>query len=95
MGEANPKLLGSLQHGESMEFITWTPDGKYVLFICEQTQKLYKAEVDGDNGFEECELKMKNRNYVQVHPDGKTIIFTEFKGQFQEVWVMENYMPKK
>lgn len=95
MDGSKPKPLGSLKEDESMEYITWTPDGKYVLFISSQSQKLYKADTEDNKGFEECDLDMKNRTHIQVHPDGKTIVFTEYKGQYQEVWMMENYLPKK
>lgn len=92
MKSSEARLLGSLPEGESTKFITWTPNGKHVIFVSFQSQKLYKIEVGSDKGIEECELDMKNRPYIQVHPDGKTVVFTEFKGQYQEVWVMENYM---
>jgi len=93
MEGGEPRLLGALEEGEIIRMPAWSPDGQYVLFMAENSNKLYRVRVDGDDGFQECELEMEDIYFPQIHPDGKRIAFTQFKGNYQEVWAMENFIP--
>jgi Tol biopolymer transport system component len=92
--DGEPELLCALDSDERIRFPVWTPDGKYVLFPTLKSEKLYRVRLDGEQDLLECELDMKNRKYTQVHPDGKRIAFMQLRGNYQEVWAMENYLPK-
>jgi Tol biopolymer transport system component len=77
----------------------WTRDGKSILFIksisSSKTEKGELWQVPAAGGEPtKIGLSMEFIRHLRLHPDGKRIVFTSEK-IVQEVWVMENYLPKE
>ena len=79
--------------------LAWTPDGKYLVFskIPEGENKTGRIElwrIPSEGGKpEKLPLVAKGMENVRIHPDGKRIAFNTFEVN-NEVWVMENFLPK-
>jgi Tol biopolymer transport system component len=80
---------------------TWTPDGKYILFTMKSPKKdnekwdLYRIPVKGGIP-EKLGLEMGGFNMnLSVHPDGRHIAFSTSEQSISEIWVMENFLPKR
>ena len=75
----------------------WTPDGRYLLFSRrkdEATEELWGIPVEGGEP-QKLDLAMRNMSISSVHPDGRRIAFTgPGSGRGNEIWVMENILPK-
>lgn len=73
--------------------LTWTPDGKYLLFPgkLNQDNGMWRISVDGG---EPEKLWQSDKEYasVNIHPDGQQIVFSIFE-QNIEIWTMENFLP--
>jgi len=72
--------------------LTWTPDGKYLLF----PEKLKQGSVMwriSPNGGEPERLWQSDKEYssLSIHPDGQQIVFSTFE-QNIEIWTMENFL---
>jgi Tol biopolymer transport system component len=77
----------------------WTRDGKSILFIkrisSSKTEKGELWQVPAAGGEPtKIGLSMELMRHLRLHPDGKRIVFTSEK-ILQEVWVMENFLPKE
>jgi Tol biopolymer transport system component len=79
--------------------ITWTADGKYILFtmidskIDDPQWELCRIPTDGGE-LEKLGLKMSGSFFnLSVHPDGRHIAFSSREQSGSEVWVMENFLP--
>lgn len=77
----------------------WTRDGKSILFIkrisSSKTEKRELWQVPAAGGEPtKISLDIESMRNLQLHPDGKRIVFTSEK-IVQEVWVMENFLPKE
>ncbi|MFH1624646.1 MAG: hypothetical protein ABID54_05755, partial [Pseudomonadota bacterium] len=81
---------------ESIEIrlITWTPDGKYLLFT-ENFKKGSALWQISPEGGEPQKLWQSDKRYsgLSIHPDGQQIAFSTYE-QEEEVWVMENFLPE-
>jgi Tol biopolymer transport system component len=88
-----------IQTKELIQDVTWTPDGRYLLFAkhrstSTQVQGTELWRIAGEGGAaENLGLAMAPVPHMRVHPDGRRIAFTS--GKFSsEVWVMENFLPR-
>ena len=92
---AQPRELLRLGSAERVSSITWSRDGKYVLFSkldpTVRTGELWRVPVDGGTA-QPVGLEMKNMTGLRMHPDGRRIGFTGGEAEF-EVWVMDAAKP--
>ena len=72
--------------------LTWTPDGKYLLFPEKLNQGSVMWRISPDGGEPE-RLWQSDKEYssLSIHPDGQQIVFSTFE-QAVEIWVMENFL---
>ena len=76
----------------------WTPDGKTILFLRrtngtkEEKRELWQVPSEGGES-SKVEFNM-DLNDLRLHPDGRRIAFTSGKTT-NELWVMENFLPKE
>jgi Tol biopolymer transport system component len=89
------ELLRFEQKGRHIVPMAWTPDGKYILFSKqfnrdEAKWDLWRMPVDG--GEPEAMGLGKRFSSLSIHPDGNQIAF-HVQRLFNEVWVMENFLP--
>jgi len=83
---------------------TWIAGGKYILFYqaspdsigAETTCELVRIPAMGGEP-QKLGLVMKEFRHFSVHPDGQHIVFYSMgsKIRWPEIWVMENFLPKK
>jgi Tol biopolymer transport system component len=88
--------------GEFSIPITWTVDGKYIIFSMQQSGKKYASKWDffripfegGEP--EKLGLEMSGLYNPSIHPDGHHIAFGSngSNPKWREVWVMENFLPE-
>jgi Tol biopolymer transport system component len=78
--------------------ITWTADGKYILFAMKSPKKddpkaeLYRISAEGG---EPEKLGLEMSGFIinlNAHPDGRHIAFSSSEQSIGEVWVMENFL---
>lgn len=78
--------------------ITWTPDGRYLLFgrKIDDEAKLDLWRIPAQGGEpQETGLTFDGWNVdVRMHPDGHRIAFASKQVDKNEVWVMENFLPQ-
>jgi len=75
--------------------LAWTGDGRFLLFTKpnKDVTELWRVSIDGKQS-ESLGLAMKLLEHLNVRSDGKQLAFTG--GEFsQEIWVMENFLPKE
>jgi Tol biopolymer transport system component len=79
----------------------WTVDGKYILFTMKSPKKdnekwdLYRISTKGGEP-EKLGLDMSGVLInMSLHPDGRHIAFSTSKLSMAEIWVMENFLPKR
>ncbi len=78
--------------------MSWSPDGKSVLFTLhkneKQTDEFWQVATDGGQPRKIMETKSSmGRPYgLRVHPDGQRIVFSE-SVVHGELWAMENFLP--
>jgi len=83
---------------------TWIAGGKYILFYQDKigfdpsqtTLELVRIPAEGGE-IQELGLEMTEFRHFSAHPDGQQIVFHSrgSKTRWPEVWVMENFLPKK
>ena len=78
--------------------ITWTADGKYILFAM-KNRKIYAkwelCRIPSEGGEpEKLGLEMGRVFNFSVHPDRRHIAFSSLEQESAEVWVMENFLPE-
>jgi Tol biopolymer transport system component len=97
-----PRELCRLEKGDGFTFghnceITWTDDGKYILYTVrnyksdDQKRELYRIPAEGGEP-QKLGLKMSQFVNLCIHPDGRHIAFSSREKSFSEVWVMENFL---
>ncbi len=78
--------------------LTWTPDGRHLLFLGKRENELCELQRIPVEGGEPQNLGLKIKWHLGVHPsfhpDGRRIAFTgPGPRPGREVWVMENFLP--
>ncbi len=86
-----------LNKGETITTFTWMPDGENLLFAKskEKQQKceLWKVSINGGEP-QNLGLEMERLSVLRIHPDGQRIAFCS-SHLSSEIWVMEDFLPKK
>jgi hypothetical protein len=67
--------------------VTWTPDGRHLLFNRFGTG--WRISVEG-GAPERLDFAL---TAGRIHPEGRRIAFTSGSGRRSEIWVMENFLP--
>jgi Tol biopolymer transport system component len=80
---------------ENVTSLSWTPDGKRLVYSKQRSGKL-EVWASSVNSGESVELKfsLPNIGQVTVHPDGRQIAFRAGAWGDQELWVMEGLMTR-
>jgi len=81
---------------EASRHLTWTSDGKYILFSSIK-YGLWRISVEGGEP-EKLQIEMSGEmQSLTAHPDGRRIAFSSGGSvkKTVEVWVMENFLPKE
>lgn len=71
--------------------VTWTRDGRYVLFS--RRGELWRVPAEGGDAVKLELPRMESLRELRVHPQGRRLAFTAGVGA-AEVWVMENLWPR-
>ena len=95
-----PKVLFRFEHvGGHPTALTWTADGKYILFSLSQKNQglqksLWRIPVAGGEP-QNLGLRMAFYDNLSAHPDGSRIAFSSYGASWKnpEIWVMENFLP--
>lgn len=95
-----PQTLHTFGKGEWPCAIAWTPDGRNLLFSKEKVdeskksvESLWTISVDGGEP-KELGLNTNSISHLRIHPDGQHIAFHS-GNRAEEIWVMDNFLPKK
>ena len=93
-GESRDLLQGKL---ETFARHAWTPDSKAILFVKRtasgtKNEKRELWQVDAAGGESKKIIVGMEFREMQLHPDGRRIVFTSGKTA-REIWVMENFLP--
>jgi beta-lactamase regulating signal transducer with metallopeptidase domain/Tol biopolymer transport system component len=95
------KPLELLKNGELRQYpiVTWTPDGKSLLFtnsVKAGTNAVWSIPAGGGQARELCRPQTMMYGHLwstlDVHPDGRRIAFDCFEYR-HEVWAMESFLP--
>lgn len=87
------------QGGRWIIDIDWSPDGQYIYFSNDPDSdgkwELWRIPSKGGEA-QNLGLVMCHFQDLSVHPDGRRITFASrpSEGEFPEIWVMENFLPK-
>ncbi|MFC1765092.1 hypothetical protein ACFL6U_23850 [Planctomycetota bacterium] len=98
-GGESRELCKIIQPANSPTPLTWTADGRYVLFSTVQADtwlsNLWRVPKEGGEP-QNLGLEMAEIYNITVHPDGRQIAFYSGgpSSEESEVWVMENFLPK-
>ena len=105
-GETHGLLEGDRWGPFATETLTWTPDGRYLLFgkyvRGENVTQLWRVPAEGGEP-ERLGLEIEAANnypvIVHVHPDGRRLAFNAVRTKHlpgvDELWVMENFLQKQ
>jgi Tol biopolymer transport system component len=97
-----PQTLYALKKDEWIAVQDWTPDGQYIIFSKliasggkekSPESSLWKISPEGGEP-QKIEITIASFDHLRIHPDGQHIAFTSGE-RGSEVWVMENFLPKK
>lgn len=90
-----PKVLVRFGREQRVQAVTWTPDGTSVLFSRrlgdDGKTGLFRVAVERGEPTK-LDLEMGSLYYLDVHPDGKRIVFQSGTSSV-EIWVLENFLP--
>jgi len=97
-----PKELFRFEHvGGHPTALTWTADGKHILFSLSQKKQglqksLWRIPIAGGEP-QNLGLRMAFYDNLSVHPDGSRIAFSSYGASWKnpEMWVMENFLPEE
>ena len=90
----NPKKVGSLANDERIGWPVWTPDSRNVVVIAVNSRKVYQFPIDGSPAFM-LEISMKNKRHLEIHPDGNRVVYDMEQAGRNQVWAIDNFLPKK
>jgi Tol biopolymer transport system component len=88
-----PRLIGSLDKEEKIDWPEWTPDSRQVIVIARNSKELYAFSVDGGKPIR-MDLRLDGIKRLSIHPDGKRLAFMHRQRRGGDVWVMENFLPE-
>lgn len=90
-----PRKFLQLRKPERIRAVAWTPDGDYVLFTKREKKGTGLWRVSPEMR-EPQKLWQSEKQWAEfkIHPDGKQIAFNTTNIE-NEIWVMENFLPKK
>jgi Tol biopolymer transport system component len=97
-----PKELFRFEHiGGHPTALTWTTDGKHILFSLSQKKQglqktLWRIPVAGGEP-QNLGFQMAFYDNLSAHPDGSRIAFSSYGASWKnpEIWVMENFLPEE
>jgi Tol biopolymer transport system component len=97
----NPHAIHSFEIlGENIITPAWSVDGKKIFFYASSHPQneewdMWMYSLEGKNA-KKLNIKMANFRHLSVHPDGRHITFSSpgVTTPTDEVWVMENFLPK-
>lgn len=84
--------------GREIVSLDWSPDGRYIYFSKPTPEGWELWRVPAQRGeAENLKLKMSRFIDLNIHPDGQQITFASYVGDkmLPEIWLMENFLPKK
>lgn len=87
------------QWGRWIIDIDWSPDGGHIYFSNDTDSdgkwELWRIPSKGGKA-QNLGIVMNHFQHLSIHPDGRRITFASrpSKGEFPEIWVMENFLPK-
>ena len=92
------RKLFNCNQGDTFSTLRWTADGKYILFVIRPPSDhsnctLWRIPAEGGEP-EKLGLDIDLIAHMSVHPDGQHIAFYNFYVRKNEVWKMENFLPK-
>jgi len=92
------RKLFNCNQGDTFTTLRWTADGKYILFVITPSDQwkctLWRVPAEGGEA-EKLGLEIDFIGHLSVHPDGQHIAYYNFSVLKQEVWKMENFLPKE
>ncbi|MFC2167049.1 tetratricopeptide repeat protein [Acidobacteriota bacterium] len=100
-----PRKLFNCNQGDTFSTLRWTADGKYILFVIRPPSDgsspisrqnkctLWRIPAEGGEA-EKLGLAIDFIGHLSVHPDGQHIAYYNFSDPKDEVWKMENFLPK-
>ena len=95
-GEPRVIFRDSRPHGGSRyNALEWTPDQRHLLFVKEEEagNSIWRVPVAGGET-ERVGVSMNARiKAPQVHPDGRSIVFTAVAADERQIWALENFLP--
>lgn len=96
------RIIYSFETKEStLVHAAWSADGKSVYFSYraetqDQDNELYMVKFSLENGqAQRIELNKVSFYSLSPHPDGRHIVFSTLRQDPSEIWVIENFLPKK
>lgn len=81
----------TILQGGQFSGLDWAPDGRHLFFA--RSRKMWRIPADGGEPQAIAGLSPNGSDGFSVHPDGRRIAFVAGE-QKDEVWVMENFLPK-
>jgi Tol biopolymer transport system component len=90
------RMLVSLHAPERVFYfggLSWTPDGRRVLFVKQSgdARELWTADI-ASGASASTGLAATGLSYTRLHPDGRQLAYTAGKRQ-SELWVIEHFLP--
>jgi Tol biopolymer transport system component len=90
-----PQELFRLPGAERIWKIAWTPGGNYVLFTKGEKEGISLWRISPEGGDPKKLWQSDKSLYsLRIHPDGQKLAFYTSETE-TELWVMENFLPKK
>ena len=79
--------------------LAWSPDQRYLFFVKPEggsgdgSKAVWRVPLAGGEA-ENIGISMNRIRGLQIHPDGRRLTFDSAISAPQEVWVLENFLPK-
>lgn len=93
-GPARPVFRDAIWlNGARYNTLAWTPDGRHLMFVRDDGL-LWRVPIGGGDP-EEMGIAIKGRiKNPSIHPSGKQIVFSVGRSDDNEVWALENFLPR-